>query len=149
MPKTFWFLAIDFVIGKCPLSLFPCLFLLTLCLVYANSFLATLNTRRSLRDISQRTGTEDLNMSGLRWASGPTSTSMGNGVISSTLPSSSMTSSGAPHTPVCHVDILTEATSETVSLQMQATQPITINITKERVSDSPYAYEGEEHDVSS
>jgi hypothetical protein len=110
MPTSFWFLAIDFVVGK----------------LYANSLLATLNTRRSLRTVSYGTA-DTVPMSGLRWKSHPqTSTGLGEG--STTIQSSNAASSGGPRT-------------QTVM------QPLAVTVTKERVWDSPYLFEGEDDSV--
>jgi hypothetical protein len=66
--------------------------------VYANSLLATLNTRRSLRNASHGTA-DTVPMSGIRWKSHP-QTSTGTGEGNTTTQSSNATSSGGPRTPV-------------------------------------------------
>jgi hypothetical protein len=67
--------------------------------VYANSFLATLNTRRALGAESQRTrDTEGLNVSNIQWATpGPVGST---NVTGSTFQSTNIASSGRPSTPV-------------------------------------------------
>lgn len=59
-PHSLWFIAIDFVIGKRELQIYASLMTQAFtCTVYANSFLASLNSRSALRGRGLHSHNED------------------------------------------------------------------------------------------